>query len=102
MLQKKKGYAITLFFLYLNSIELAKQRVSLRVSKGGHNIAGKVIERRYIKGLENLSLYKKAVNNWYMYDNSDGIYEMIAKNINGKNEIINFDLYKLIDGICTN
>jgi predicted ABC-type ATPase len=94
---KKKGYTITLFFLYLNSIELAKQRVALRVSKGGHNIAEEVIERRYDKGLKNLSHYKEAVTDWYMYDNSNGIFELAAKNVDGKIEIINFDLHKKIN-----
>ena len=48
---KLKGYGITFFFVYLNNTELAKSRVALRVSKGGHNIPKDVIERRYAKGL---------------------------------------------------
>ena len=48
---KAKGYGTTFFFVYLNSINLAKERVALRVSKGGHSIPRDVIERRYHKGM---------------------------------------------------
>ena len=33
-----KGYEIILFFVWLESVELAKSRVASRVGKGGHNI----------------------------------------------------------------
>jgi len=44
------GYEVFLFFLYLPSPDMAKQRVALRVSKGGHSIPVSVIERRYSQG----------------------------------------------------
>ena len=50
---KEEGYGITFFFVYLNSVELAKSRVALRVSKGGHNIPDEVVMRRYAKGIIN-------------------------------------------------
>ena len=46
---KNAGYDFTFFFVYLNNVELAKKRVALRVSKGGHNIPEEVIKRRYSK-----------------------------------------------------
>ena len=45
-------YETVLFFFYLSSVQLAKQRVALRVSKGGHNIPEGVIERRYLLGIK--------------------------------------------------
>ena len=94
----QKGYGVTFFFVYLNSIELAKNRVALRVSKGGHNIPEDVIERRYNKGLQNFSKYAALADDWYLLDNSGGEYELIAKNIADEKEIINFELYKKITG----
>jgi predicted ABC-type ATPase len=41
------GYEVVLYFFYLPSAEMAKERVKLRVSEGGHNIPADVIERRY-------------------------------------------------------
>ena len=44
---KKEGYYVTLIFFWLESVELAKDRVIKIVSEGGHGIAPMVIERRY-------------------------------------------------------
>lgn len=94
---KLKGYNITLVFVFLNSPELAKSRVALRVSKGGHHIQEDVIERRYFKGLANFLKYAKECDDYYIYDNSNK-YLLIAKNIAGQQEIFNFELYKKISG----
>jgi predicted ABC-type ATPase len=94
---KQKNYAITLFFVYLNSIALAKERVALRVSKGGHNIPAETIERRYKKGLANFKQYAALVDDWYIYDNStyqNNGYDLIAYKEENKLEIINFEIYK--------
>lgn len=93
---KEKGYGITLFFVFLNSVNLAKERVALRVSKGGHSIPEEVIERRYHKGLLNFSTYAKEANDWYVYDNSGSEYELVAKNIDKDEKIINFEIFKII------
>ena len=79
---KAKGYAITLLFLWLQSIELAKERVLIRVKEGGHNIEPDIIERRYTKGIKNLyDLYLPIVDNTFIYDNSSGDYELIAQKV---------------------
>ncbi|SFJ76472.1 Predicted ABC-type ATPase [Myroides guanonis] len=51
---QKDGYNVTLLFFWLSSIDLAKERVKMRVKEGGHNISEEVIERRYISGIVNL------------------------------------------------
>jgi predicted ABC-type ATPase len=91
---KKNNYYVILFFVYLSGIELAKQRVLSRVRKGGHNIPPDVIERRYIKGLRNFSLYAEEVDSWYIYDNSGPEYILAAKKIDFVEEVFNFDIYK--------
>ena len=93
---KQKGYGITFFFVYLNSAALAKERVAIRVSKGGHSIPDEVIKRRYFKGLRNFSRYAMEANDWYIYDNSGSGYELVAKNIEGEEKIINFELFQTI------
>jgi len=49
---KQNNYTATLLFFWLKNVELAKERVKIRVSEGGHNIESDIIERRYIKGIE--------------------------------------------------
>ncbi|MFN8415067.1 MAG: zeta toxin family protein [Cytophagaceae bacterium] len=50
----EEGYNVILIFFWLNTVDLAKERVKIRVSEGGHNIPEEVIERRYQLGLKNL------------------------------------------------
>lgn len=85
---KSKGYRVTLLFFWLQNVELAKKRVRIRVSEGGHNIEPEIIERRYLKGIKNLfEIYLPIVDGVLIYDNSFGSPELIAE--------------KQIDGILT-
>ncbi len=95
---KENGFVVTLFFVFLESAEMATDRVAFRVKKGGHHIPQNVIERRYIKGIKNLPKYAAIVQNWYLLNNSSDKYLMAAKNVNGIKEILNFDLYKKLFG----
>ena len=97
-LAKSEGYDITLFFIWLNNVKLAKERVAERVRKGGHNIPEDVVERRYIKGIKNLGRYLFEADDWYIYDNSGTEYLMVAKFIDGKEIVPNFDLYSKLKG----
>lgn len=67
------GYHVKLVFLSLPDPNLAVHRVHSRVRQGGHAIPDDVIRRRFDKGRENFErIYKKLVNSWILYDNSDG------------------------------
>lgn len=77
---KKKKYQICLTFLWLDSKELAIERVKQRVSEGGHNIPTETIIRRYSAGLKNFfTLYKNNVDFWLFIDNSKTDQELIAE-----------------------
>lgn len=69
---KAKGYRVDVFFVWLNNVALAQQRVALRVKMGGHAIPSDVIERRYARSVRNFrSLYIPLADNWRVFDNSD-------------------------------
>jgi predicted ABC-type ATPase len=95
---KTKGYDVTLLYFWLNSPEFARQRVAIRVSKGGHNIPVEIIERRYYRGLKNfLTLYKDNCDKWMLIDNMKSTPELIAESNNLKGmHVINSDTWKLI------
>jgi predicted ABC-type ATPase len=77
---KANGYFVTLIFFWLDSIDLAKDRVQRRVAEGGHNIDPPVIERRYVSGIKNLfNLYSEEVDSILIYDNSSLNPELIAE-----------------------
>lgn len=91
---KEQGYTITLLFFWLNNIELAKERVKIRVHEGGHNIPKDVIERRYLKGIINLfDIYLEIVDGTLIFDNSYGEHELIAQKIE-KEDLMIFDFEK--------
>jgi predicted ABC-type ATPase len=76
-------YNVTLLFFWLQTIELAKERVQKRVSEGGHDIEQRIIERRYLSGIRNLfDIYLPIADEVLIFDNSEGKHELIAKKIN--------------------
>jgi predicted ABC-type ATPase len=94
------GYEVVLFFFYLPSPNFAKQRVALRVSKGGHNIPAEVIERRYFLGIKNLFEFIKVVDQWLIYENTKTPPEIIAEGEFEKLPLIhNFDLWKRLNEV---
>jgi predicted ABC-type ATPase len=87
---KQKGYNVTLLFFWLQTIQLAKERVLTRVKEGGHNIEPDIIERRYINGINNLfEIYLPIVDGALLFDNSEGRHELLAhKTIDEKLSVI--------------
>lgn len=87
---RKKGYTITLLFFWLQNVELAKERVKIRVLEGGHNIEPEIIERRYLNGIKNLfEIFLPIVDGLLIFDNSEGKHELLAiKTVDGQLNII--------------
>ena len=96
---QKKGYKVSLIYFWLNSPELAVNRVRQRVSEGGHNIPEDIIRRRYIAGINNLfKIYMPCVDYWLVADNSHESRIVIAEG--GRNiptEIHEVELFKTIE-----
>lgn len=77
---KQGGYTINLIYYWLDSVELAIERVKIRVAEGGHDIPTDTIIRRYYAGLKNfVDLYKDKVDYWMLIDNSKTEPELIAE-----------------------
>ena len=77
---RQSGYQVTLVFFYLDSADLAIERVKTRVIEGGHDIPTPVIIRRYNSGLRNLfMLYTPICDYWMIFDNSKLHSELIAE-----------------------
>jgi len=95
---QQKGYFVTLIYLWLNSSELAFERVKSRVESGGHSIPKDVIFRRYKSGIENLSKrYLAICDYWIIIDNSENPYQLIAEGFANENlEIHNHTIFNQI------
>ena len=88
---KKKNYNVTLLFFWLQNVELAIERVKIRVLEGGHNIEIDVIKRRYLNGIKNLfRIYLPIVDEVLIFDNSEGKHDLLAqKTLDTEIDILN-------------
>ena len=89
---------MTLVYFWLNSVDLAIERVRTRVISGGHDIPDETIRRRYITGLENLSkIYLPICDYWMIFDNSEHPSGLIAEGFRDKDtEVYRQDIYTQI------
>ena len=101
---KEQGYTVSLIFYWLDSVELAIERVKIRVSEGGHNIPTDIIIRRYYSGLKNfIILYKDKVDYWMLIDNSKAEPELIAEGRRFEGEwVINLEKWETINKLIEN
>jgi len=77
---KSKGYEIIIYYLKLATVELAIERVKLRVAQGGHNIPEKDIRRRFERSWINfVRLYRPLADKWVIFDTSRTEPEIIDK-----------------------
>jgi predicted ABC-type ATPase len=92
---QSKGYNVTLLYFWLNTPDLAVERVKNRVAAGGHNVNEPTVRRRYRTGILNLfTLYMPICDYWMITDNSLSPMEVIAKGFrNGDREIYNAVVY---------
>lgn len=79
-LAREKGYSISLLFFWLNDVDLAIERVKIRVSEGGHNIPEETIRRRYFRGTNNLiNKFIELSDFWIVIDNSSKPFKFVAE-----------------------
>ena len=92
---QSKGYHVTLLYFWLNTPDLAVERVKNRVIAGGHNVAESTVRRRYRAGILNLfDLYIPICDFWMITDNSLSPMEVIAKGYkNRERDISNAIVY---------
>jgi predicted ABC-type ATPase len=94
-----EGYTVNLLFFWLESPEMAVQRVAKRVKEGGHDIPKDVIYRRYKLGICNFfKLYKDVADVWTLVDNASSPRRVIATD----EEIKDIELYNKIEAYVNN
>lgn len=94
---KRRGYFIHIFFLWITDVELALERIKLRVRNGGHHIPEAIVRRRFGRSLTNfLRFYKPLADSWTIFDNSSDVPKMIAFEESGRLEIVDRDLFGLL------
>jgi len=84
------NYYVTILFFWINSPQLAIERIRDRVISGGHHVPDDIVIRRYERGLYNfLNLYIPICDYWILIDNTINPYETIAKGVRNNTNVIN-------------
>ncbi|MCQ2170560.1 MAG: zeta toxin family protein [Bacteroidales bacterium] len=77
---REQGYRITIIYLWLESPELAVDRIRRRVQSGGHNITTDTVQRRYSAGLHYFfETYKPMADRWVLADNTRPPFAVVAE-----------------------
>ena len=72
-----------MWYIYVSSVDLAKQRVLARVANGGHGIPDEVIERRSATSLQMLQTVVPLCDEVRVYDNTTA-FTPVARIICGR------------------
>ena len=78
---KKKGYETNLFYIGLSSVEIALERVKLRVKQGGHAVSLENVAHNFRAGLQYLSQCLPVFDRVIIFDNSTKQDDMVIPNL---------------------
>lgn len=67
---KSLGFEIVLYYVGVNTLQIAKDRVHARIQKGGHGVDDALVERRFAVSLQHLKLVIPLCDAVHIYDNS--------------------------------
>lgn len=82
-LAKRLGYTVKMYYVGVESVDIAIQRVKHREQKGGHGIDEADIRRRYVQSLENLSKVIPLCDKVEIFDNTHQ-FKRVALFVEGK------------------
>ncbi len=77
----KADYEVVLCFIGLSSPELSRDRVAMRVLRGGHDVPEQKLKDRYPRTLNNLRLAIQTLPHVLVFDNSEAAvpFQLIAE-----------------------
>ncbi len=67
----RAGYEIVLIFIRIRDAETSRQRVSMRVAQGGHDVPDEKLEKRFARTEKNLERAIARLPRVIVFDNSD-------------------------------
>ncbi len=68
---KRKGYIVTVFFLWVPDVKLARERIKQRVKDGGHDVPFEDVKRRFERSRLNfMKFYEPLCDSWVLFDNA--------------------------------
>ncbi len=96
---KRKGYTVTVFFLWIPDVKLARERIKQRVKDGGHDVPFEDVKRRFERSRLNfIKFYAPLCDGWTLFDNSMAKHFRIAYKEHGALKVLNKVLYRQFFG----
>ncbi|MBO6136452.1 MAG: hypothetical protein J6P30_07730 [Fibrobacter sp.] len=80
---RELGYQIEMYYVGVDSVDIAKVRIASRVLKGGHGIPDSDVERRFSESIRNLPKAIELCDIVEIFDNTDS-FQRIARYEQGK------------------
>lgn len=71
---KEEGYYIEVHYVGVETVEVAKERIAIRVQHGGHGVPEQDVERRYVESLKNLKIILSQCDLTVFYDNTEAFH----------------------------
>jgi predicted ABC-type ATPase len=95
------SYQVILCYIGISGADVSEQRVSMRVSKGGHDVPQRKIEERYGRTLNNLKLAIDGLPEVRVFDNDDleRPYRLVAHLEKGRAVTMNPPIPKWLKGL---
>lgn len=91
---REQGYSLHLYFLWLQSVELALGRVADRVRQGGHDVPEAAVRRRFERSLHNfIRDYRRLMDSWMLFDNSAETPLLVARQEGGELKVFDRGLF---------
>ena len=91
---RRKGYAVTVFFLWIPDVKLARERIKQRVKDGGHDVPFEDVKRRFERSRQNfLKFYQPLCDSWVLFDNSGSKPAEVALKAGKNIKILNQGFY---------
>ncbi len=81
---KELGYQIYLHYVGVRMPEIAKERIAIRIQKGGHGVSEGTVDRRFKSSKENLIKLLPYCDSVKIFDNSGESLRLVACFIRGE------------------
>jgi predicted ABC-type ATPase len=92
-------YFIKVIYIFLDSPEMAINRIKIRVLNGGHHIPDDDVLRRYGRSKSNFwNIYKNLADQWEIYYNGNEEFIQVAIGSKDKYQIIDEELFAVFKG----
>ena len=99
---QQQGYFVTVLYFWLQTPDIAVERVAARVAAGGHYISEETVRRRYQVGLNYLFHdYMPACDKWILADNTSPPFRIVAEGSKRGLVVRDMGLYNVIRGMVT-